>query len=227
MDKIGKTERAITLIMVMALWLLAAMNSYIPGSGTAAGSENEYPGIIRFHVIANSNTEQDQELKLAVRDYVLPRLEAGIADEINKRTAEGVAEDTEQIEITQRYIMQNMSSIGDWAREYLRRCGYDYAVSTELGVRAIPEKSYGDIFFPAGNYEALTITIGEGKGENWWCVVFPPLCLIDGSESRYEERLGEAAESRIVLKSKLRELLNSPDADEKNKYRKISTKSKK
>lgn len=225
MDKIGKTERAITLIMVMALWLLAAMNSYIPEEAVAR-SENEYPGIIRFHVIANSNTEQDQELKLAVRDYVLPRLEAGIADEINKKTAEGGAEGAEQIQITQRYITQNISSIGEWAREYLRRCGYDYEVSTELGVRAIPQKSYGDIFFPAGNYEALTITIGEGKGENWWCVVFPPLCLIDGGESGGEDRLGDAAENRIVLKSKLRELLKSPDADEKSKYRKISTNKK-
>ena len=76
-----------------------------------------------------------------------------------------------------------------------------------IGVTAIPAKQYDDVYFPAGTYEALTITIGEGKGQNWWCVIFPPLCLVDAQESQYEELFDEDIEGRLVLKSKILELL--------------------
>lgn len=194
MDKKGKVERTVTILMVMALWMLAALNSYIPEP------ENEYAGILRFHVVANSDSKEDQELKLGVRDYVLPKIEKEIA-------AQMTGEETSDGEIAEVYVEHNLERIKKWALKYVREKGADYKVTTELGVRAIPAKQYDDIFFPAGNYKALTITIGEGKGQNWWCVVFPPLCLIDCEDSAYKEKFGTDAKDRIVVKSKVKQML--------------------
>ena len=203
MDKKGKFERIVTILMVMALWMLAAINCYIPEP------ENEHEGILRFHVIANSDSREDQELKLGVRDYVLPKIEKEIA-------AQMTGEETLDEGIAEAYVEHNLERIKKWALKYVREKGADYKITTELGVRAIPAKQYDDIFFPAGNYKALTITIGEGKGQNWWCVVFPPLCLIDCENSAYSEKFGTDAKDRIVLKSKVKEMLKEHKA-QKNK----------
>lgn len=210
--------RAITVLMVIALWLLAAMNggtaeaeeSAMSATKYGYASENEYPNIVRFHVIANSDGERDQELKLGVRDYVLPKIEDELLNllEANENSK---ASDSERAKLMHKYISENLSRIQLWAEEYVRSQGFDYEIKTELGVRAIPAKQYDDLYFPAGNYEALTISIGEGSGQNWWCVVFPPLCLIDGGgaedSDKGDEVLGKNAESRIILKSKIKTLL--------------------
>ena len=81
------------------------------------------------------------------------------------------------------------------------------AIQTKLGVQEIPAKQYDDLYFPAGNYEALTITIGEGAGQNWWCVVFPPLCLIDCEDSAYKDAFEADGQGRIILKSKIKEMM--------------------
>ena len=159
-----------------------------------------YPGIIRFHVIANSNSREDQNLKLKVRDYVMPRLETELTQKLT-------AENSGEQETIKEFISGNLEKINGWASECLTENGSDYEVNTELDVRAIPAKQYDDIYFPAGNYEALTIKIGRAEGENWWCVVFPPLCLIDSSGSAYNESFDIGIRDRIVLKSKVKELL--------------------
>lgn len=215
--------RGITLLMIMALWCLAATEDGI-SEAAANVYENEYPGIIRFHVIANSDSEEDQALKLAVRDYVLPLIETELAEEIAAELGVGAGADEVakgekykeseqgQADITRRYIAANLERIKVWASDYVRSQGFDYKIKTEIGVRAIPARQYDELYFPAGNYEALTITIGEGAGQNWWCVVFPPLCLIDGDNSAYRETLGEEAGSRIILKSKIKMLLQKADS---------------
>lgn len=208
-------EKLVIILMVMVLWIFTAVdtagtslptkqNEKLPVGQenlTAAKSENDYPGIIRFHVIANSDTSEDQKLKYGVRDYVLPRLESEIADATD--VSDGLSDTAN---ITREYISKNLTRIQSMASEYVRSCGFDYDVKTELGVCAIPAKKYDDLYFPAGNYEALTIRIGEGEGQNWWCVVFPPLCLIDGNSSEYGGGDDVAAE-RIMLKSKIKEVL--------------------
>lgn len=158
------------------------------------GPVNDYEGIIRFHVIANSDSEEDQELKLLVRNFVVVKLQNAL------QGAEDVAE-------TRRYIENNMEEIDGWARSCISARGYDYETETRLGIAAIPAKQYDDVYFPAGNYEALTITIGEGKGQNWWCVIFPPLCLVDCSQEPYRDIFEEDDEGRLILKSKLLEIL--------------------
>ena len=156
------------------------------------GMINEYEGIIRFHVIANSDSEEDQELKFKVRNRVLAKVQNAL-------------EGSSGASRTRAYIEENLEEIEACALQCVR--GYDYNVKARIGVTAIPAKQYDDVYFPAGSYEALTITIGEGKGQNWWCVVFPPLCLVDAREGGYEEMFDENAQGRLVLKSKVLELL--------------------
>lgn len=158
------------------------------------GMINEYEGIIRFHVIANSDSEEDQELKFKVRNRVLAKVQNALEG------SRGAAQ-------TRAYIEDNLEGIEACALECVRAEGYDYNVKARIGVTAIPAKQYDDVYFPAGSYEALTITIGEGKGQNWWCVVFPPLCLVDARESGHDELFAEDAQGRLVLKSKVVELL--------------------
>ena len=158
------------------------------------GMINEYEGIIRFHVIANSDSEEDQELKFKVRNRVLAKVQNAL-------------EGSSSASRTRVYIEENLEEIEACALQCVRAEGYDYNVKARIGVTAIPAKQYDDVYFPAGSYEALTITIGEGKGQNWWCVVFPPLCLVDAREGGYEEMFDENAQGRLVLKSKVLELL--------------------
>ena len=158
------------------------------------GMINEYEGIIRFHVIANSDSDEDQELKFKVRNRVLARVQNALEG------SQGAAQ-------TRTYIEENLEEIEACALQCVRAEGYDYDVKARIGVTAIPAKEYDDVYFPAGTYEALTITIGEGKGQNWWCVVFPPLCLVDARESGYDELFDKDIQGRLVLKSKVLELL--------------------
>lgn len=87
--------------------------------------------------------------------------------------------DLKTVDETREYLKENKKRLQRIAEGVIAAQGYDYPAAVELGVRYIPQKTYGDITFPAGNYEALNITIGSGQGENWWCVLFPPLCLLD------------------------------------------------
>ncbi len=217
MDKKERFEKTVTIFMIMALWLLAGMSAYIPreteSTETAGKAMNEYPGIIRFHVIANSDSEEDQELKLGVRDYVLPRIEKEITEIL--KTADG---ESRQEEITRQYVSKNLKRIQAWAKEYVQGQGFHYEIQTKLGVQAISAKQYDDLYFPAGNYEALTITIGEGAGQNWWCVVFPPLCLIDCKDSAYKEKFETDGHGRIVLKSKIKDLIQKKENRRENHH---------
>ena len=158
------------------------------------GMLNEYEGIIRFHVIANSDSDEDQKLKFKVRNRVLAKVQNAL-------------EGSSSASRTRAYIEENLEEIEACALQCIRSEGYDYKVKARIGVTAIPAKQYDDVYFPAGSYEALTITIGEGKGQNWWCVVFPPLCLVDAREGGYEEMFDEDLQGRLVLKSKVLELL--------------------
>lgn len=160
------------------------------------GLVNEYEGIIRFHVIANSDSEEDQALKLQVRNSVVLKLQNALSA-------------CTDIEETRAYIEDNLDLIESWAADCISGWGYDYDVKARIGVSAIPARQYDDLYFPAGNYEALTITIGEGKGQNWWCVVFPPLCLVDASDEAYGELFGEDEQGRLILRSRLKEILEA------------------
>ena len=124
--------------------------------------------VVRFHVIANSDTTEDQLLKENVRDAVLMYMEP-------------ILKDSPSIEETRMRITEQMDNINQVAATIISNWGKDYSVYTELANEKFPTKSYGDIVFPAGNYEACRIVIGSGEGQNWWCVMYPPLCYVDAA----------------------------------------------
>ena len=136
--------------------------------------------IIRFHVIANSDTKEDQDLKLAVRDAVGIKM-SGILKEAGNRSR------------SETLICENMEDMKQTAEKVIAERGYDYDVDICLTDTDFPVKTYGAYTFPAGNYEALEIVIGAGKGHNWWCVMYPNLCF---SGSVYEV-VDEEAEERL------------------------------
>ena len=188
----GLRKRQIKILFFLLLCVLIYSTWTVYSSNQSRLNNDDF---IRFHVIANSDSEEDQQLKLKVRDGILAKInnelvkEAMAQELVAFQTPETVDAKAEEDEINQarvsldleqsrKYIQDNLSEITQTAEQIIQENGYDYSVKTELGVKWIPQKSYGDIIFPSGNYEALNITIGEGKGQNWWCVLFPPLCLI-------------------------------------------------
>ena len=190
MDK--KQERYLLILMVIAILTLLGVEA----TSATKVTENQYPGIVRFHVIANSDSDEDQNLKLQVRDYVLNNLQSDLSQNITSR--EEVSE----------YINNNMKQIEGWTAEALDLYNSNYTYRVSLGIKHIPAKYYDDLYFPAGNYEALTITIGKGEGQNWWCVVFPPLCLVNEQTSETTEEMIIDQEQKIIIKSKIKELMN-------------------
>ena len=122
--------------------------------------------VLRFHILANSDSSEDQTLKLKVRDRVLEWLQTEMPDYLN-------------VTDTKLWIKEHQNSIEMICEEEIHRYGYDYPVSVAVTTCYFPEKCYGNSVFPAGNYEALRIEIGAAKGHNWWCVLYPNLCFID------------------------------------------------
>ena len=122
--------------------------------------------VLRFHVLANSDSEADQNLKLAVRDAVGSFMQEKLA----------AVENLEECELV---VRQSLGEIEEAAAETIAENGYDYDVTAELEHTSFPVKNYGSYTFPAGDYEALRIVIGEGNGHNWWCVLYPNLCFLD------------------------------------------------
>lgn len=142
--------------------------------------------IIRLHVIANSDTDTDQRLKLTVRDKIITSLQSSLRDaESPTRAAEIIKTKLPEIEQT--------------ARQTLSQYGSSYCVHVMLAPRYFPIKQYGDLTFPAGIYQALCVEIGKAEGRNWWCVLFPSLCFVnettatipDSSKEKLKERLSE------------------------------------
>lgn len=141
---------------------------------------------IRFHVIANSDSDEDQALKLKVRDRLVKTIDDGLVREAVAKSDGSEGESGLSIGESRDYILENLDKIEAEAYQVIEEEGFDYPVTAEMCVCWIPEKTYGSVTFPAGNYEALRIMIGEAEGQNWWCVLYPPLCLIDSEHNSYE-----------------------------------------
>lgn len=140
--------------------------------------------VLRFHVLANSDEEKDQQLKLQVRDAVGSLMHEKLA---------GV----ESLEESKEIVLDNLDEIIATAEDTIHKQGADYEVRAALDRVDFPEKTYGNYCFPAGNYQALQLIIGEGAGQNWWCVMYPNMCFFN---SIYEVVEDEADESlRQVL----------------------------
>lgn len=142
--------------------------------------------VIRLHVVANSDSEEDQELKLEVKEEIVELLR------------EELREDTSVV-MAQQTLRNHLRDIEETAGRYIQERGYNYEVNAELGNCYFPVKEYGDMIFPAGEYKALKVNIGKSEGKNWWCVMYPTLCMVDSTYQTVPE------ESKEKLKENLTE----------------------
>lgn len=137
------------------------------------GEDKIYDSVIRLHVLANSDSDEDQSIKLSVRDEV-----AKLTDELTYGCTD--------IDTAEAVLRENLGEIEKCARKKLDELGCSLPVRVELGREDYPTKSYESICFPAGNYRSLRVMIGEAEGQNWWCVLFPQLCLGTASVKQAE-----------------------------------------
>ena len=154
----SKTLRRWELALLLGVALAALLGVWLDGAQAALSDR-----VIRLHVLANSDSEADQALKLRVRDRVLERATELLEQSADRQEAEAL-------------LRGNLLELENLAAEEIAAAGYDYPVTAELTDTTFPTREYDGFTLPAGEYLALRIVIGEGAGQNWWCVVFPPLC---------------------------------------------------
>lgn len=154
-------------------------------TGFKANCDNIEKKVLRLHVLANSDTHEDQELKLKVRDRIISYSGDIFADVSDKIEAE-------------RLTKKNLFEIKRIAQDEVYKNGYDYPVNVELTNTHFNTRVYNDVTLPAGNYDALRVIIGDGKGKNWWCVMFPPMCLPAAEEKCELSEVLDDSELEIV-----------------------------
>lgn len=157
----------VVLLLLVLLFSGALMGFTKPYIGNQKDTTSDIANeIIRFHVIANSDSTNDQELKLKVKDGLVKEMAPYLSNATSITDARDI-------------LSSNLDRVEELANDIIIQNGYDYPVKANLGTKHFPTKVYGDYTFPSGVYEALSISIGQGKGKNWWCVMFPPLCFVD------------------------------------------------
>ncbi len=150
--------------------------------------------IIRFHVLANSDSDEDQQLKLKVKGDVVEALAP-------------ILKDATTVEEARSLLSSNLELIKSAAQKTVGENGYSYPVSVTFEKTYFPLKIYGEFIFPPGTYEALRVQIGEAKGKNWWCVMFPQLCFIDSTYSIVDKE-SEKKLQRLLTDEEYESLLN-------------------
>lgn len=172
---------------ILEIALLAGLGVFLlTGAVSLRTQEQLADKVVRLHVLANSDSPEDQALKLLVRDRILER-----ATEILEQSA-----DRREAEARLRGQLLELERIG---KEEIAAAGYDYAVTACLEDTAFPTKEYDGFTLPAGDYLALRIVIGEGAGQNWWCVVFPPLCTAASSDLAQTAMSAGLSEEQVGL----------------------------
>ena len=171
------------LTFLLFLYVFISAQSYV-----TAIAANLSDAVFRLHVIANSDSDEDQELKLKVRDSLLNYMNEICSNCSTKEEAISVAQNhqNEFQKIAENTIISN---------------GYNYSVKINIGNFYFPTKNYGDISLPAGFYDSLRVEIGEAKGQNWWCVMFPSLCFIDISSGVVDDEAKENLEENLEKES--------------------------
>ena len=141
--------------------------------------------LIRFHVLANSDSDEDQELKLKVRDEIIKYLQP-------------MLKQSKSLEQSEQIILSESENIKNIGENIIKENGYTYEVEVKLEYNNFPAKQYSNIVLPAGEYKALRILIGEAKGKNWWCVMFPPLCFVDENNGVIDKETDEKLRSVLT-----------------------------
>ena len=168
-------------ILLFLLFMLILVSSINYATITI---NNISDNVFRLHIIANSDLAKDQELKYKVRDSILEYINNSDID-TNKKSD------------IMLFVQNNKSDLYDIAKKVILENGFDYDVSISIGKFNFPTKTYADISLPAGTYDALRVEIGNANGQNWWCVMFPPLCFIDTTTGIVPEESKELLENNL------------------------------
>ncbi|MBR5127361.1 MAG: stage II sporulation protein R [Roseburia sp.] len=189
--------KQITKYIISGIFLLTVLTTGVWCGKQCYLQQQLAEKVLRFHVLANSDSVEDQQLKLEVRDAI-----GGYMQEYMKMT--------ESKEDCQKMVTEQIPVIEEIVGEVVKEAGYSYEIHAELTECEFPVKTYGTYTFPAGNYDALRVTIGDGNGQNWWCVMYPNMCF---ENSMYEVVDEKAEESlRAVLdEEEYQAVLNSGD----------------
>lgn len=188
----------IIVFFLVALLMLSYSKGEVYGDSNVANSYQQSIAskIIRFHVLANSDSNEDQALKLKVRDKVL----AFIAPKMSKSSS---------VSESKRLLLKYNRDIDMIAQNVVKENGYNYGVKTELSRDSFPIKTYGTITLPEGKYDAYRILIGSAKGHNWWCVMFPPLCFTDITKGNVEVEKTQNEMKKVLTKEEYNMVDNS------------------
>ncbi len=188
-------RKAMIVLVLLALFIFVSNMEF--------ATQIDSDSLIRIHVLANSDSQTDQALKLQVKDavvtYLKPQLEQSCS----------IAE-------SRQIIQRSLPQIEQIAQQTLQQQHSGYQVTLQYGRFDFPIKYYGSFSLPAGNYEALRILIGEGQGHNWWCVLFPPMCFTDNDASSSGKYTDQTPEKKVVIKFKSAELLKKWTNHEKD-----------
>jgi len=173
------------LFMVMCILAIFALNTKMAYGKGENVQKDISRKIIRFHVIANSDSKDDQALKLKVRDKVLEYMQPKLKK-------------SKSIDESRKIIEEGNKEIIAIAGEVIKKNGYNYSVTSTLSSENFPIKTYGNITLPQGKYEAYRIIIGTGKGQNWWCVMFPPVCFVDVTKGQVSYKQTEEQMKKVL-----------------------------
>ena len=169
------------LILISLLFCFISVSAY---SYVDSVSTNISDNVFRLHVVANSDSNEDQNLKYLVRDKLLEYMNTLCSNTMSK---------SEAMDIAQEHI-EDFEKI---AKDVVLQNGYDYEVSAIIEKNTFPTKTYGDVSLPSGIYDSLNIKIGSASGHNWWCVMFPPLCFVDVSSGIVPEESKEMLDESL------------------------------
>lgn len=165
-------KRIITLLVLLATFVFVSTGWSVTLSKLHRESENSVASsdLIRLHILANSDSPEDQALKLKVRDAVVNYLSPKLAK-------------ADTVDAAREIVSVSQDEIAQVARETLVASGSKESVQVEMGRFEFPLRTYGSLVLPSGEYEAVRVLIGAAQGRNWWCVLFPPLCLVDATNA--------------------------------------------
>lgn len=168
-------KKLVVLVSLVCVSIFYGCSNGIQGNNSYSYNYDDVKdALIRFHVLANSDSDKDQALKIKVKDKVIEYLYP-------------LLDKSKSIKETEKILLSNKEKIKEIAQQVISSQGYNYSVNLQLSRENFPVKSYGSIILPQGNYEAFRIIIGSGEGQNWWCVMFPPLCFIDVTKGKVED----------------------------------------
>ena len=183
------------LLVLLLLIVFVCFSAYFYVTAVSSGISDS---VFRLHVIANSDSDEDQALKLKVRDSLLEYMNSLCSSTSSKEEAMRIAN-------------EHIDDFTKIAQDVIAQNGYDYSVDVSVGSCDFPTKEYGDVSLPAGTYDALRVKIGSASGHNWWCVMFPPLCFVDVSSGIVPDKSKEILHD--TMSDEEYDLVTSSDSD--------------